>query len=221
MSKYIKVKDLSKIAVGLNIEGYRPTLTLPVDCKWYNIIQVIDTPLEGNTFNNVMDKVISNNYKLIEQAVNIDINIFVDQLVNLINKISQIHKKILVHVHQYTGTTILDKILFEKTGQETILDTTNFFETPINYVNDYGNIDALISISQCAGIGVKEGTWIIPDAFLDFDVKNNIIFTKNYIAKNEIDEFVDFEYIRGNILVVNNLWNPTTIDLESSYIRIE
>lgn len=95
-----------------------------------------------------------NKYQYIEQAVGIDMNIFVDQLTTLINKIKVNHSNLLVNVHQYTGTTILD--------------TTNFFETPINYKQNYPNIDGLISISQCAGFGLKSGTWIIPTGFMTF-----------------------------------------------------
>src|SRR5271170_628835 len=43
---------------------------------------------------------------------------------------------------------------------------------------------------------------------MDFDVKNNIIFTNTKYVKNNIEKFIEFEYVRGNILVVNDLWNP-------------
>lgn len=209
----IKLSELSNIAAGLNIEGYRPTLTLPNNCKWYNIVQVIDTPLIGNTFDKVMKKVRDNNYELIEMAVSIDIQNFVDQLVDLIIKIKAKHQNLLVHVHQYTGTTVLDKILSEKTGLQVILDTTNFFETPINYTEKYPNIDGLLSISQCAGFGLEEGTWIIPDKFLEFDVKNNCIKTKSVSVANHVERFVNFSYVKGNILIVNDLWNPSDEDI--------
>jgi uncharacterized protein len=208
MSGYRNLIDLNNIAVGLNIEGHRPTLTLPANCKWYNIVQVIDEPLKGINFDDVMKSVNDNKYEYIEQATGIDIDIFINQLVRVINKIKINHKNILVHVHQYTGTTILDKTLHTHTGLNVILDTTNFFETPINYSEVYPNIDCLISISQCAGFGHKAGTWIIPTNFMEFDVGNNIINTTKIYAENDIERFVDFEYVKGSILIVNDLWNP-------------
>ncbi|AYV78387.1 MAG: hypothetical protein Edafosvirus11_22 [Edafosvirus sp.] len=208
MANDLELKSLNTIAVGLNIEGHRPTLTLPKKCKWYNIIQVIDEPLAGINFDHIMKSVNDNKYNLIEKAIGIDIDNFVSQLVEVITKIAKNHINPLVHVHQYTGTTILNQILESKTGIKTILDTTNFFETPISYEEKYPNIDALISISQCAGFGLKAGTWIIPTSFMEFDVKNNIIDTKKIFAENNIKKYVHFDYIEGNILVVNDLWNP-------------
>lgn len=197
--------------VGLNIEGGRPTYTLPYSCKWYNIIQVIDEPLKGNNFDDVMKIVHDNNYDLIEQAVGIDILNFIDELVQLINEISKFHKNILVHVHQYTGTTILNKILAEKTGQTVILDDTNFFESPVDYSKIYPNIDALISISQCAGLNQPAGTWIISKYFMNFDVQNNIIYTNKINVQNDMNFFMNYcgiDYVSGIILVANDLWNP-------------
>ncbi len=220
----IKLSELSSIALGLNIEGCRPTLSLPDGCKWYNLIQVIDTPLAGTTFDKVMASVKNNNYSLIEQAVNIDIDKFIDQLSNLVKEISVHHKNLLVHVHQYTGTTILDRLIYEKTGIKTILDTTNFFETPTNYAKDYPDIDGLVSISQCAGFGLKEGSWIVPDNFFEFNVHTNKIYDKALPSKasNDVQKFIKFEHEIGNILVVNDLWNPTDEDiLNDIEIKIE
>lgn len=216
MSGFIKTTDLPSIAVGLNIEGCRPSLSLPKDCIWYNVVQAIDEPLDGITFDNVMDKVKANNLTLIEQAIDkINIEKFIDDLVSLINKIKIDHKNLLVHVHQYTGTTTLNQILQEKTGVKTILDQTNFFESPIDYSHEYPEIDGLLSLSQCAGIGVKAGTWIVPTGFLDFDVINNLIFTGPKYANNLVEKYLEFEYIKGNILVVNDLWNPNLNSLST------
>jgi Predicted HD superfamily hydrolase len=211
MSGYIGLKKLNTIVSGLNIEGYRPFFNLPTNCKWYNIIQVIDEPLEGHDFNSVMEIVRKNKLDYIESAVGIDINNYINQVSSMILKISENHKNVLVHIHQYTGTTILDKIIYERTKIKTILDDTNYFESPINYKEKYPNIDALISISQCAGFGLKAGQWIIPTYFHDFDVKNNIIYTKKIFVDNNIKKYVSFPYKEGAILVVNDLWNP---DLE-------
>lgn len=204
----IKLMDLNKIAVGLNIEGYRPTLTLPDGCTWYNLIQVIDEPLKGNNFDDVMKIVNEKKLEYIEQAVSIDIGNFIEQLKGIINKIKHKHKNLLVHIHQYTGTTILNKTLESATGVKTILDTTNFFETPINYKKEYPDIDGLISISQCAGFGLPAGSWIIPTGFMEFDVKKNTIYTKTREVDDHISKYVDFEFSKGIILMVNDLWNP-------------
>jgi len=207
-SGYLPLKDLPKIAVGLNIEGFRPTLNLPSNCKWYNIIQAIDEPLEGTTFDDVMAKVKSHSYSFIEQAVGIDMETYLEQVISFIQAISKHHSKVLVHVHQYTGTTKLAEVIQERTHIKTILDTTNFFETPTIYTELYPQIDALISISQCAGLGTKAGEWIIPTNFLQFDVKHNIIYTTPKIVPNEAAKYVNFPCTEGPILMVNDLWNP-------------
>jgi cobalamin biosynthesis Co2+ chelatase CbiK len=189
MSGYSKFTDLfEKLnVVGLNIEGHRPTLTLPKGCKWYNLIQVIDEPLKGINFDSVMKSVNENKYQYIEETIDININSFIHDLSTLILKIKlKEHLKeedILVHVHQYIGTTILDKTLKERTGLNVILDTTNFFETPINYNKEYPDIKVLISISQCAGMSdYKAGQWIIPTDFMEYDVKNDVIFTDRIVV---------------------------------------
>lgn len=217
----MKIKDLPSIAVGLNIEGCRPCLTLPKGCIWYNVIQAIDEPLNGFTFEHVMKIVKFDKLPLIEQAINsIDIKKFINDLVRLINKIKVNHKNLLVHVHQYTGTTILDKILQEKTGVQVILDQTNFFSSPINYTEKYPDIDGLLSLSQCAGIGVRAGTWIVPTGFLDFDVIDNKIYTTVKYSENFIEKYLDFDYVKGNILVVNDLWNPDINDLDNQEVTL-
>jgi hypothetical protein len=116
MSGYMNLFDLPNIAVGLNIEGCRPTQYLPEDCKWYNIVQVIDEPLKGIDFDFVMKSVHEHNYQFIEEAVGINVNELLDQLTNFIMLIAPKHKNLLVHVHQYTGSTQLAKVLQEKTG---------------------------------------------------------------------------------------------------------
>jgi uncharacterized protein len=218
MNNIISTMDLPKIAVGLNIEGCRPTKHLPRDCKWYNIVQAIDEPLKGDTFDMVMRRVRDNNYSLIEEAVGINIDTFIEQLCVFVRNVASHHKKVLIHIHQYTGTTKLAEILTKRTAIETILDKTNYYESPVIYSEKYPNIDALISISQCAGIresltcgaglGIRAGQWIIPDSFMKFDVHNNIIYTTPELYSNDAHKFFPFEHVRGNILVVDDLWNP-------------
>lgn len=45
MSYCKKLLELNEIAVDLNIEGYKPSVSLPKGAKWYNIIQVKYEPL--------------------------------------------------------------------------------------------------------------------------------------------------------------------------------
>ena len=212
MDNYILTKDLPKLAVGLNIEGYHPTEYINKETTdWINIIQSIDLPLENDTFDMVMKRVRENNYDYIEQAVGIDIDDFIDKLTKMVLNIKKRYKNPLIHVHQYVGTTVLDKTLFKTTGVFAITDKTNFFETPVNYIEKYPDVDCVISISQCAGLGVKNGTWIIPTGFMNYDVVNNFIETEHIYVKNVAKDFVEFEYIEGDILVVNDLWNPTDL----------
>jgi hypothetical protein len=226
MKKFIKVSEIGKIAIGLNIEGCRPTYSLPSGCDWYNIILAVDEPMRGNTFDDVMKKVNTNKYQYIEQAIeNFDVEKYINQMVTMIQRIkeSNDYNKILIHVHQYTGTTILDKTLEEKTGIKTILDTTNFFESPINYSKQFPDIDCLISISQCASVNFecRAGTLIVSDGFLNFDVGKNTIDTNKLFATNFVTKYLDgINYKIGTILVVNDLWNPTEEEIKHSTIEL-
>lgn len=209
MSGYLNLNDLHKIAHGLNIEGYRPATHLPPKCKWYNVVQVIDNPLEGHTWNQIMEIVNANKYELIEESIGLDCSEFLSQLTTFINLVKSKHSKILIHVHQYSGTTVLNQLIQDHTGVLTILDKTNFYNDPVIYSEMYPDIDALVSISQCAGFGLEPGTFIIPNQWMEFDVENNIIFTtpvKNY-HNNALDLF-PFEHRVGALLMVNDLWNP-------------
>jgi HD superfamily phosphodiesterase len=215
MSGYLKVEDLGQIAAGLNIEGDHPRYYLPPYCKWYNLIMAIDAPLKGDNFDDVMDRVNKNKYDLIEKAVDIDVEQFIDQLVDIINKMKKDHNNLLVHVHQYDGTTVLHKILENKTGVKCITDITNYNEYPTNYRVDYPQIDGLFSISQCAGLGADAGAWIIPDKFMYYYVNDEYITTQPHVdysyvdfSYSDIKKYIDFEYIEGTILIVDGLWNP-------------
>lgn len=207
-SGYINIFNLDDISVGLNIEGNHPSYFIPKNCKWYNIVQVIDEPLKGKTFEKVMENKYNNKYDYIEEAVGIDKDNFISQLVDLIKRISKDHKNVLVHVHQANGSTILDRTLEEATGIKCILDEINFYEHSVEYKTAYPDIDALISISQCAGFNQPPGTWIIPTTYMTMDIDNNIIYTECLYAMNYIRPYVNFDYIMGNILVVKDLWNP-------------
>ena len=215
MSGYLPLAKLKNIAIGLNIEGTRPTETLPANADWYNIILAVDEPIKNITFNDLMEKVRMNNYKYIEQAIDsFCVDTYIQQMTQIINSIKNTGKysNILVHVHQYTGTTILSQTLEINTGIKTILDTTNFFDTPVNYSKEYPHTDCLISISQCASVSTdcKAGTLIVGNKFMNWDVSNNLIYTQGYYSNNKIKPHLkDIPYVEGNILVVNDLWNPT------------
>lgn len=214
MSGFTKFTDLHNLALGLNIEGHLPTLSMPENCNWYNIILAVDEPMNGITFDDVMKKVKDNKYQYIEQAIDsFDVDNYIKQMVTIIELIrdENKYKNILIHVHQYAGTTILNKTIEEKTKIKTILDTTNYFDTPTNYKKDYPDIDCLISISQCASVSsnCKAGTLIVADSFMNYDVANNVIYTNKHTVTNNIDKYLyDISFVKGNILIVNDLWNP-------------
>lgn len=218
----LQVFQLQLIAVGLNIEGCLPARLVPEGCKWYNILQVIDEPLKGDTFDAVMKRVKDNNLKFIEEAVGIDIENLLNIYTLILNRIKERHKKVLVHVHQYQGTTELHKELNKRTGLEVILDETNFHEHPVNYREKYPDIDALVSLSQCAGFGHLPGTFIVPSSFLNFDVKNNVIDVQPKSVDNHIKEVLseDLDFVEGKILVVNDLWNPKDLNESLSFHSI-
>jgi uncharacterized protein len=211
---------------GLNIEGCRPTYTLPPSCDWYNIILAVDEPLVGITFDDVMEKVNKNKFKYIEQAIDgFDVDNYINQMTTIIQRVkgTNEYKNILVHVHQYTGTTIFDKTLQEKTKIKTILDTTNFFDTPIDYSKVYPEIDCLISISQCASMSLecKAGTLIVADDFMNFDVINNILYTAPINAVNKITKYLkDIPYVTGSVMVVNDLYNPSKYQIENEGVLL-
>jgi len=226
MSGFLSFKNLNSIdVVGLNIEGCRPCDYLPEKCAWYNLIIAVDAPLQYITFNDVMEKVKKNKYQMIEEAIEeFNIDTYISELVNVINAIKADYKNILIHVHQYRGTTCLDRIIETKTGIRTILDETNFFTHPINYAKDFSEIDCLISLSQCASVNkyVGAGLFIVPTGFMNFDVKNNIIYTNVIEKPNNIRKYLEgvISYVEGKILVVNDLWNPTRDQIDNEGVLL-
>ncbi len=217
MSGTIQTRDLHTLAAGLNIEGCRPWDALdPAVTTWLNIVQVIDKPLEGDTFDMVMDRVRANKYEFIEQAVGVDIGGFIEQLTGVVRKLLRTYKNPLVHVHQYAGTTRLDKVLQEKTGVRTITDVTNFYESPVDYRVAYPDVDCVLSVSQCAGLApdLPVGTWIVPTGYLTYDVTNDVIESRVRTVPNPVAPLLDFPHVHGAILVVNDLWNPSDLSRE-------
>ena len=93
MSGFLEFQNFSNFYSGLNIEGCRPSKQLPLNCTWYNIIQVIDEPLNGITFDKVMGKVENNNFSYIEQTIpNIDLHSFLSHLIHLIQQLKSNNK---------------------------------------------------------------------------------------------------------------------------------
>jgi uncharacterized protein len=207
---YLPFDRLGEVAVGLNIEGCRPGRNLPAGARWYNLVMAIDEPLAGLDFDDVMRIKSSNQHAYIEEAVGVDVGVMIDQLSAVLASVAKGHTRVLVHVHQYTGSTVLHTALHRRTGLEVILDGTNFAETPVDYKTVYPDIDALVSISQCAGLGPKAGTWIVPTAFLPY--RNRTIMPALLDSvPNGIEPHLDgVAYIKGAVLVVDALWNPRT-----------
>jgi len=210
--------QIGDIAIGLNIEGSRPSKNLPNKCDWFNLILAVDQPLIGDTFDRVMERVKDNNHEYIEQAIaNFDVNKYIDDLVKVINSIKlKKYKNMLIHVHQYSGTTTLDRTIEDITGIRTITDNTNYYDEPVNYKDQHPQIDCLISLSQCASLSdhCKAGAFIVPKMFMEYDVKHKIVYTNSEVAMNNIVEHLSgITYQYGNILMVNDLWNPSEDDI--------
>lgn len=214
---YDSINKQSDATYCLNIEGCRPYSNLPINADWFNLIIAVDSPFLGDTFDVIMDKVKKNNFELIEKSIeNFSVEKYICDLVNVINQIqnSNNYKNILIHVHQYENTTVLDKILEQKTGIKTILDKTNFYENPIVYSEMFPNIDCLISLSQCASLNqnILAGDFIVPQNFYYFDVKNNYVDLTPISHDNKIEKYlVDINYKISNVLMVNDLWSPNNI----------
>ena len=212
MSGYTTIKNLHEIACGVNIEGCRPKIFLSDDCKWFNIIQVIDTPLTGNKFDFIMEEMYYLNCNTIEEAANIDIKIYIKNIISLVNNIKKDYPKLLIHIHQDKNATKLNYILSKVLNETIIMDDKNFFCNPIDYEKIYPDIDALLSISQCSGLGKPTGCYIIPNGFMEFDIHNNIIFTEKKHMELNIEKYIDFDYAIDTILYVNEIWNPHIYD---------
>ncbi|CAE7946475.1 unnamed protein product, partial [Symbiodinium sp. KB8] len=196
------LQDLGFRYAGLNIEGPGPYLNMPQGCTWYNIVQVIDDPTKGHTFDAVMAKVRAEKLDFIETAVGIDIQAYIADLVAKIMELKAKHNNILLHVHQYAGTTKLAEVLEIKTGLHCITDKTNFAEHPVDYAQDYPHIDALVSISQCAGFGLAPGTVFYPDRFDVLDADLHVIHRTETIVTN------GWATEPCRMLVTDRLWNP-------------
>lgn len=212
MSGHTTINNLYKIACGVNIEGCRPTIFLPEYCKWFNIIQVIDTPLTGNNFNCVMDEKYYLNCNTIEEAAGIDVKMFVKNIISLVNNIKKDYPKLLIHIHQDKNTTFLHIILSKILNMTILMDDDNYYCNPIDYGKLYPDIDALLSISQCAGLGKPTGCYVVPNGFMEFDIHNNIIFTEKKYVDMDIEKYINFDYAIDSILYVNEIWIPTNIN---------
>jgi hypothetical protein len=67
---------------------------------------------------------------------------------------------------------------------------------------------------------VDAGTWILPIGFFNFDVRRNIIYLKTPEFTNSIEKYIEFEFVKGNIIVVNDLWNPTSDNMYDEILLV-
>lgn len=204
----IALEELGTLYEGLNIEGCRPPAYLPRGAAWYNVAQVIDDLLRGDNFEDVMRRVQQGALRFIEEAVGIDVQAYLDTLAALVARLSKLHPGLLVHVHQYEGTTALAQELEARTGVRCILDKTNFYEHPVDYSSITPAVDAVLSVSQCAGFGHAPGTLLYPDRFHAFNVAQGTIqvgdcipATRNGLATKPC-----------RFLMADCLWNPRPHD---------
>lgn len=212
MSGHITVKKIGDIALGLNIEGCRPINFLPGYCKWFNIIQVIDTPLTGNFLMDIIEELHFFNYSTVEETAGIDIIVFMNNIVKLVKNIKKDYPNLLVHVHQKKENTKLNILLSNLLQTKIIMDDINFYLTPMDYEKFYPNIDAVLSISQCSGFNLSTGCYIVPDSFMEFDTHDNIIYTEKINHQTEIIKYIDFDYKIGSILFVKEQWIPNKLN---------
>ena len=206
LAMWLPLSALGSVAADLNIEGPR---IYNSSHTHFNIVQVIDEPLKGETFEKVMQTVRNGKHELIETAVGIDDTLFLQQLKSLIETLQATHPRLLVHVHQYAGSTALDARLRALTSAVVITARTNFFETPVDYTK-YTDVDAILSLSQCAGFDLPPGTWILPTAYRQFDVANKLVLPAEFTAAANIRPFLPecLDVVEGTILYVDGLWNP-------------
>lgn len=233
------VKGLKNLALGLNIEGCFPYKALEelnkrdekvkpevkpqpfTKVKWYNLVVAVDAPLEDFTFEALMEKKAKHEYDLIETAAGMDRETFLRDLLTILHKVSEGHSCLLVHVHQYEGSTALVDIL-RKEGFLTISDKTNWHEGPVDYAKDWPQIDGLFSLSQCAGLGAAPGEWIVPTAYYPFDVKTNLVVKASPPFVNSLNPSdLPIHVYRGPLLVVNDLWNPSMGEMDDDLLVLE
>lgn len=202
-------KSYTDLNFCLNIEGCRPYSKLPQNCSWFNIALVLDSPIYGHSFNEILEK---SKESLIEGAIdNFSTERYLDQLTCLIFKIknSEKYKNILIHVHQYSGATNLHHILTNRTGILAVTDITNYYECSIDYTNS--KFDCLISLSLCASVSKEylPGSFVVPKNYYYFDVNHKIVSLIPSVFSNEIEDYLDeITYQECDMLVVDDLWNP-------------
>jgi uncharacterized protein len=215
---YTSLTDLGSLAKGVNIHGCRPYQFLPEGCKWYNIVQVMYDELVPE---NIPEEETEDD--MIERSAGIDIDQLLEQLTAIIKNIKKDHDKLLVHVHQYPGTTILHELLKQRTGVKCILDEGDFVQHPTNYRDEYPEIDGLISLEICVGIGCSPGNWIVPKYYLPFSSRHRIIYNEPQYAINHIKKYLppDFEYLSCPILWMDNNCDPDDIIQGKNYLILD
>lgn len=212
----IAIKDLHKIAGGLNIEGGSPVSLLKTsetqDRKkiWANLVVVLDQPIIKNeTFEQLMVIVDNHKYPLLENAVD-DLNEhkFLAASLMLIVYYMKNGKTLLrrqgnicisVHVHQDKASYRLVLLLQEYLAA--ILDIIDFKDASVlvdyrmdnkvyrNEDHHYNDTDILISLSQCAGLDPRfpAGTIIVPQQFIPYNIDANTIDMKGtYVVHNDV-----------------------------------
>lgn len=240
---HCEVKGLGNLALGLNIEGDRPARYLPRGCAWYNFIVAVDAPLRGVTFDEVMCNKATLGCDLIEEAAGIDPRTYVDDVVSIVNAVQRRHSRLLVHIHQFVGTTTLDSIVRDRCPglHEVITDVTHFFAHPVNYAKDYPDVDAVLSLSQCAALSeeLKVGQWWTPTEVHAFDPDTSVVClgpahhpaTTTTTTRTQCNPRVDELWAHGGrmagrvakgaLLMVDDLWNPTPEDMKRDVLVLD
>lgn len=204
----VPVNKLYLIAGGLNIEGgypYQELVSINKNAKWINIIFVLDRPFIDNiTFDNIMEIVSNNKYLLLENAIDTfnEHQMLVSILLIVIYYIEQNPKKILIHFHQdkiaKNLIEIFNNLLIQLKLILNLKNSTEILFTTDDYIyksgNPYYDVDILMSISQCCGLDPNyfPGAILLPDNFIPFDIKKNIIYNqKSYVGVNDLVSTID------------------------------
>lgn len=203
-----QIDQLSKLAIGLNIEGGFPSIDLAKingHKIWTNLILVLDRPLIDNI---IFDDLVKNNpYPLLENAID-EINeyqLFAVYLMIIGYYLEMANQKSLnvtIHIHQ-NGNLKSCQIFTDIVKKQVVHLMENYkFKVQVNYLMDnehyqntivnYNETDILISLSQCAGLdpNIAAGAFIISNTFIPYDIDMKKI-NSSYQVTNDLMENIE------------------------------
>jgi hypothetical protein len=199
---------LGRVAAGLNIEGGYPGIDAGPNCRWINVVSVLDRPLVDNLpFDQLKQKVLENKYDLLEAGVDmLDEKRLLQILISILSFYISKYKSIIVHIHQAPEDakglqSILQQAVNEMATDCKIqwrTDNPFYIRQPLTQPQAStpqtaavavvaAAAECVLSLSQCAGFLSCQppGTLLIPSRFVPFDVKSNTVYmSKSYEVAN-------------------------------------